>query len=155
MNYEHNMIYLLFFAFIIVVVIIQLIFDLLNRKRHAEEKATEVEKENIELKRIYTAASTDKTSTENMLATVLLGLSAINNNSTAINNTEKIINAYLTKRELELAPLLIEGLSSKEIAEKLSIAVSTANNHIENMKEKTGCKNRSELVGYLLKNNII
>lgn len=71
------------------------------------------------------------------------------------NVIKYVPNAYLTKRELELAPLLIEGLSSKEIAEKLSIAVSTANNHIENMKEKTGCKNRSELVGYLLKNNII
>ncbi|MBI1936682.1 MAG: response regulator transcription factor [Ignavibacteriales bacterium] len=72
------------------------------------------------------------------------------------NSTNKNTGAAIfTNRELEVGNLLVTGLTSKEIADKLNIAISTSNNHVENMKEKAGCKNKAELAAYLLKHDIV
>lgn len=57
-----------------------------------------------------------------------------------------VLNDYnLTPRETELVALLIQGLSNKEIADKLSIAEGTVKVHLHNLYEKTGTGNRTEL----------
>jgi DNA-binding CsgD family transcriptional regulator len=68
---------------------------------------------------------------------------------------KKYVFNPLSKREMEIAVLLVEGLINKEIAETLSIATNTVNNHLENMKEKTNCHSKAELVAYLLRNEIV
>lgn len=74
---------------------------------------------------------------------------------TPIHNIERI--AFLasiygfefTSRELECVPLLLKGLSSKQIAERLKISFRTVEVYIENLKRKTGTYNKKELI-YLL-----
>jgi len=61
----------------------------------------------------------------------------------------------LTKRELEILNDIYNGLSSKEIAHKLSLSLNTINNHRKNIIAKTNCKNSSDLIHYALKNGIL
>ena len=52
----------------------------------------------------------------------------------------------LTRRESEVAGLLREDLSNKEIAVRLSIEVATVKNHVHNILEKLHLHRRSELL---------
>jgi LuxR family maltose regulon positive regulatory protein len=55
-------------------------------------------------------------------------------------------NEVLSSREIEVLEVLINGLSNKEIGEKLFISVSTVKTHIINIYSKLGVKNRVEAV---------
>ena len=48
-------------------------------------------------------------------------------------------------RELEVLRLVVEGDTDAAIAEKLFISVTTVKTHIQNMKSRTGFRNRTEL----------
>lgn len=61
----------------------------------------------------------------------------------------------LTKREIEIVKVLAEGLTNKEIAEKLFISQRTVDTHKANVLMKTGSKHVGALIMYALKNNII
>lgn len=52
----------------------------------------------------------------------------------------------LTERESEIIPLLAEGLSNKEIAERLCIAPYTVKTHLKNIYKKLVVKNRIEAI---------
>ncbi len=65
-----------------------------------------------------------------------------------------LLNPF-SKREMEIARIIISGDTNIEIASKLKISTNTVNNHIENMKEKVNCRSKAELVAYLLKNGIV
>jgi DNA-binding CsgD family transcriptional regulator len=56
----------------------------------------------------------------------------------------------LSRREAELLPLLIEGLSNEEIAERLFISPHTVKNHITSIYRKAGVSNRFELLKRLV-----
>jgi two-component system, NarL family, nitrate/nitrite response regulator NarL len=49
----------------------------------------------------------------------------------------------LSVREIEVAKLIAEGMSNKEIAHRLGISMSTAKDHVHNILEKTGLPNRA------------
>jgi non-specific serine/threonine protein kinase len=51
----------------------------------------------------------------------------------------------LTRREHQVASLVAEGLSSREIAARLVISPRTAETHVQNMLVKTGFATRSQL----------
>jgi DNA-binding CsgD family transcriptional regulator len=51
----------------------------------------------------------------------------------------------LTSREQEIATLTAQGLSNREIAERLVVAVRTVDNHLYNIFAKLGVHSRSEL----------
>jgi DNA-binding NarL/FixJ family response regulator len=53
--------------------------------------------------------------------------------------------APLTPRELEVLPLVVEGLSNQEIADRLHLGVTTVKTHIANLMDKTGSANRVQL----------
>ncbi len=55
-------------------------------------------------------------------------------------------NEVLSPREIEVLKSLTDGLSNKEIGEKLFISVSTVKTHIINIYSKLGVKNRVEAV---------
>lgn len=61
----------------------------------------------------------------------------------------------ISERELEILKLLMQGYSSKKIAEELSISVNTVRNHRQNLLEKTKTKNIAELVAFALSNSLI
>jgi DNA-binding NarL/FixJ family response regulator len=52
----------------------------------------------------------------------------------------------LTSREEEILDLLGMGLSNREIADRLCIAVHTVKNHVHNMLTKLGVRSRAEAV---------
>ncbi len=61
--------------------------------------------------------------------------------------TVRLAEKYgLTKREQEVAALLIAGKSQIEIAGELFISSNTAKTHIKNIYEKTGVSGKIELI---------
>lgn len=60
----------------------------------------------------------------------------------------------LTKREKEVIKLVVEGLTNKEIAEKLFISIRTVDSHKNNIMQKLNLKSSVELVKYAIKNKL-
>lgn len=61
------------------------------------------------------------------------------------NHTD--LEAYgLTKRELEIANLILENKSFKEIGDLCSISTYTATKHASNLYQKVGCKSKEEFI---------
>lgn len=60
----------------------------------------------------------------------------------------------VTRREMEIARLVDQGLSNKEIACLLGIEVSTVKNHVHNLLEKTNATRRSE-IGARLRHHLL
>jgi len=61
----------------------------------------------------------------------------------------------LTKREKEVFELLVKGMNTDEIADKLQISEKTVRNHISNAMQKLGVRGRAQAVVELLRLNII
>lgn len=61
----------------------------------------------------------------------------------------------LTQRECEIIKYSFEGLSNKEIADKLFISERTVVGHKSNLLAKTGCKSTIQLLAYIIKNKLI
>lgn len=57
----------------------------------------------------------------------------------------------LTKREEEVFSLLVKNMSTKEIANTLSISEKTVRNHMSNAMQKLGVKGRAQAVVELIK----
>ena len=64
-------------------------------------------------------------------------------------------DSLLTNREKEVLLWLTDGLTSKQVADKLFISEHTVINHRKNMMLKTGVSNVSELISFALKTAII
>lgn len=56
----------------------------------------------------------------------------------------------LSKRELDCAALLLNGLTSKEIGSHLSLSYRTIEDYINSLKRKLNARNKSELIVKLL-----
>lgn len=61
----------------------------------------------------------------------------------------------LTKREVETLQLIGEGLSNKEIADRLYISIRTVESHKRNIMQKLELKTIVDLIKFAIKNNII
>jgi len=59
--------------------------------------------------------------------------------------------AALTAREMEIVEHVKEGLSNKVIAYKLSLSENTVRNHLRNIMEKLGLRNRVQVATLALK----
>lgn len=63
--------------------------------------------------------------------------------------------ALLSRREREIVSLLCEGLTNRQIAEKLFISLKTVDNHRASIMRKLDCHNVVELIRFCLKNGIV
>lgn len=61
-------------------------------------------------------------------------------------NTAAPMNNPLTKRELEVLMLTMEGLVSKEVAERLCISTRTVETHCSNIFEKLQVHNKTAAI---------
>lgn len=61
----------------------------------------------------------------------------------------------LTPREQEVLDLVAQGLSNRRIAERLSIAPSTAQKHLEGLFRKFGAHDRTELVAQAFRRDLL
>jgi DNA-binding NarL/FixJ family response regulator len=57
--------------------------------------------------------------------------------------------AQLTKRELDVVALIDQGLSNKQIAQRLVVELSTVKNHVHNVLEKLQVEGRADAVSVL------
>jgi DNA-binding CsgD family transcriptional regulator len=57
---------------------------------------------------------------------------------------------HITPRELQVLALLLDGAKLDEIGRQLYITSSTVQDHIKSMVDKTGSRNRTELVAHVL-----
>lgn len=66
----------------------------------------------------------------------------------------EVPSSRLTKRELEVIGLLVEGLSNKEVAERLELSEQTVKNHVARIMDKVEVRNRVELVLYAVRERL-
>lgn len=80
----------------------------------------------------------------------------------ALSGTIKVIGSSdlnltedLTEREFEVLKLLCDGMSSKEIAEKLYLSSRTVESHKNNLMQKFGVNSTGKLIILAIRNKII
>ena len=71
-----------------------------------------------------------------------------------INLANGFDGSLFTPRELEIIKEIAEGLSNKEIAQKLYISEGTVKNHISSILEKTNMTHRTQIAIYYLTGKI-
>jgi two-component system, NarL family, response regulator LiaR len=59
-----------------------------------------------------------------------------------------IESVRMTKREREVIELIAEGLSNKEIAQRLNLATYTVKSHVHNILEKLALQTRLQVASY-------
>lgn len=64
-------------------------------------------------------------------------------------------SAALTRRELEVLQLLVEGKSNKEIADLLQLSANTVAVHRANIMDALGIHKTAELVVYAIRNGLV
>ena len=64
------------------------------------------------------------------------------------NGNVKLRDVRLTKRQREIIDLIGEGLSNKEIAQKLHLATHTVKSHVHNILEKLALHSRLQVATY-------
>lgn len=68
---------------------------------------------------------------------------------------DRVPDSLLTEREDQVLKLIAEGLSSKEIARTLTIALKTVENHRANILAKLGMRDRTQLTRYAIRAGLI
>lgn len=68
------------------------------------------------------------------------------------NPLQKLTESKLTQREEQIVKTLVDGLSYKLIADRLSISVDTVRYHIKNIYTKLEVNSKSEVIAKFLKN---
>ena len=64
-------------------------------------------------------------------------------------STAAVLDAVqMTKREREITSLIAEGLSNKEIAQRLNIATYTVKSHVHNILEKLALHSRLQIAAH-------
>ncbi|MDJ0659106.1 MAG: response regulator transcription factor [Crocosphaera sp.] len=63
-------------------------------------------------------------------------------------------NVELTPTETKVVQLVAQGLSNRDVAEKLSVSQRTIESHVSNMLNKTNLHNRTELARWAIENSI-
>ena len=61
----------------------------------------------------------------------------------------------LTKREREILALVAEGLSNREIAEKLVLSPETVKSHVAAILEKLNVSDRTQAAIYAVRNGLV
>jgi DNA-binding NarL/FixJ family response regulator len=65
---------------------------------------------------------------------------------------KKVENLDITQREMDILKLVGEGLSNKEIANKLFLSEGTTRNYVTGLLEKLGLRDMTQLAIFYLKN---
>jgi len=77
------------------------------------------------------------------------------NNSGNDKQTTTDLYKILSKREIEILPLIAKGYGNKDIAEKLFVSVKTVEAHKTHIMQKLELKSKPELVEYAIKKKLI
>jgi predicted ATPase/DNA-binding CsgD family transcriptional regulator/Tfp pilus assembly protein PilF len=61
----------------------------------------------------------------------------------------------LSAREREVAALVAEGLSNRDIAERLVVSSRTAENHVQHVLNRLGLRSRSQVAAWAIRNGLV
>jgi DNA-binding NarL/FixJ family response regulator len=61
----------------------------------------------------------------------------------------------LTARECEVAVLIAHGLTNRQIAQRLVIALRTADNHVQHIFDKLGVWSRAQVAAWVVVNGML
>lgn len=75
-------------------------------------------------------------------------LSHIAKQASVLRNTPMMAAVRMTKREQQITDLIAEGLSNKEIAQRLDIATYTVKSHVHNILEKLALHSRLQIAAH-------
>jgi DNA-binding NarL/FixJ family response regulator len=62
--------------------------------------------------------------------------------------------APLSPREAEVAALVAEGLTNRQIGERLHVSTRTAENHVENICNKLGFTSRAQVAAWAVEKGL-
>ena len=88
------------------------------------------------------------------IASVLTSAEEIVSNKSLIK-TFSCEGLSVTEREIEIIKYIAEGLSNKQIADKLSLSTHTVNTHRKNIMNKLEVNNTAGIVMYAVKNQLL
>lgn len=82
-----------------------------------------------------------------------LGMGALAASSAALRRRFRVVGtaAALSGRELEVATLVADGLSNRQIAQRLVISERTAQNHVQRVLTKLGFTSRSQIAVWMVR----
>ena len=69
----------------------------------------------------------------------------------AVEPAPPAARGLLSRRELEVAPLIAEGLTNREIAGRLHIEESTVDSHVDHIKNKLGFDHKTQIAAWWVK----
>jgi DNA-binding CsgD family transcriptional regulator len=98
---------------------------------------------------------TPKLDRQQEIALQLIGYSAIAHIRSARSGRSVAGDVTLTPREREVMRLSADGLTSVEIAERLGISARTANQHVDNVADKLGTRNRAHTVAEIVRRGLL
>jgi len=61
----------------------------------------------------------------------------------------------LTKRELEIAVMVAQGMSNRDMANRLAIAQRTVEGHVENIRTKLGFHSRTQIAAWAVERKLV
>jgi DNA-binding CsgD family transcriptional regulator len=88
-------------------------------------------------------------------ALTLIAYSAIAQRRLTRRRTESRDQVNLTPREREVMRLSADGMTSAQIADQLGMSARTANQHIDNVADKLGTRNRAHTVAEVVRRNLL
>jgi DNA-binding NarL/FixJ family response regulator len=79
----------------------------------------------------------------------------VNEASDDVSSDTSCTGLHITEREIEIIRLVAEGLSNKEVAEKLFLSTHTVTTHRKNIMNKLQVNNTAGLVLYAVRNDLL
>jgi DNA-binding NarL/FixJ family response regulator len=64
------------------------------------------------------------------------------------------LEAGLTRREVQVAQLVVDGLGNRQIADRLGVSPRTVHAHLSNAMDKTGTQTRTQLAVFALRSGL-
>lgn len=107
------------------------------------------------MKAIKTVATGEKYFSSPVATIILNGYMQQMRKDTGGASNGKTRRSKLSKKEKEILSYLIEGLSSRLIAEKLQLSVRTVDNHRANMMRRLQVRNAAELVRMAVEEKLV
>lgn len=86
---------------------------------------------------------------------VSIGLTVYGGRNGGVNSQEEPLIELLSKREIEVMRLIVDGMSNAQIAESLYISKNTVKYHLTNIYLKLGVSRRSEAIRSALASGIV
>jgi non-specific serine/threonine protein kinase len=76
-------------------------------------------------------------------------------NVVAKPNQREVAPMGLTRRELEIAVMVAQGMSNKDMANRLVIAQRTVEGHVENIRSKLGFHSRTQIAAWAVERKLV